>query len=586
MTPELRERIQRRLGRLYGEENALALADRIDQMVSTWTGRLPNLPGGWSQRDVFLITYADTMMPGKKALTPLASLREFLSDHVKDRITFLHLLPFYPFSSDDGFSVIDYREVRHDLGCWEDVGQLARDYRLVFDGVINHVSQRSLYVQGYLAGNPHYKDFCIALDPETDTSQVTRPRTLPLLHEFESEDGPKWLWTTFSNDQVDLNFENPEVLLEVLDVLLYYLHKGASMIRLDAIPYLWKKLGSSCVHLPETHEIIKLIRDVYDAVAPGMILLSETNVPHRENVSYWGDGTDEAQQIYNFSLAPLVLYGLHSGDATCLTEWAGTLEPLRERCLFLNVTATHDGIGMRPTEGILSDSERRSLMDLAERHGGRVSYKTNPDGTETPYELNLTYFDAINNPNDPELLEDDQVARFLCAQAIPMVLMGIPGIYIHSLLGSRNDYLGREATGQARSINRERLQVESVEAELRDETSVRGRVFAGILRLLETRQAQSAFHPNAHQAVLSVGRGVFAVLRTAREDSSAESISSGSLSKPQRILALFNLSGDPQRSSIGAISAGCPCTDLLSGSRFESEVIDLKPYQIVWLEIS
>lgn len=566
----LRDRIRARLGRLYGEERASELSDRVELLVGRWHGEFPNLAGGWTEQDVLLITYADTLLPGEGRSSPLEELARFLADRVGERCTFLHLLPFYPYSSDDGFSVIDYREVRRDLGDWEDIAGLAQHYRLVFDGVINHVSQSSQYVQGYLAGDPRFEDFCLVVDPGFDTSMVTRPRTSPLLHEFEAHDGSRWLWTTFSRDQVDLNYANPEVLLEILDVLLFYLHQGASMIRLDAIPYLWKKQGTSCVHLEQTHEIIKLIRDVYDAVAPGMILLSETNVPHRENISYWGKGGDEAQKIYNFSLAPLVLFSLETGTSSRLTEWAGTMEPLHDRTVILNVTATHDGIGMRPTEGILTDAERRQLMDLAERHGGRVSYKTNPDGTETPYELNLTYFDAINNPNNPDLSEDEQVARFLCAQAIPLALMGIPGIYIHSLLASRNDYEGREKSGQARSINRAKLSVDELEAELDDPGSCRARVMGGMLRLLELRQAQPAFHPNAHQAVLSVGYSVFAVIRSSKGLDG------------QRILAVFNVSAKRQTVPIGAVVSG-EATDLVSGVVHGSDSLELEPYQICWL---
>ncbi len=567
---DLRNRIERRLIRLYGAERATVLTDRIERLVARWRKEFPNLPGGWTERDALLITYADSLLPGSDGGSALKELARFLDERVGDRITFLHLLPFYPYSSDDGFSVIDYREVRDDLGDWGDVSRLAEHYRLVFDGVINHVSQHSDYVQGYLAGDSRFADFCLAVDPDEDTSLVTRPRTSPLLHEFEAHDGPRWLWTTFGRDQVDLNYANPEVLLEVLDVLLFYLTRGASMIRLDAIPYLWKKVGTNCVHLEETHEIIKLIRDVYDAIAPGMILLSETNVPHQENISYWGEDGDEAQKIYNFSLAPLVLFSLETGTATRLTEWAGTLKPLHDRTVILNITATHDGIGMRPTEGILTAAERRLLIDLAERHGGRVSYKTNPDGTETPYELNLTYFDAINNPNDPSLEKDEQVKRFVCAQGIPMALIGIPGIYIHSLLGSRNDYLGREETGQSRSINREKLAIEGLEEELADPDSLRAQVMQGVLTLLEIRQAQPAFHPNAHQAVLSVERNVFAVLRASKALDG------------QRILALYNVSSKQQSVSVRAIISGTS-HDLISGEPCTAELIELAPYQICWL---
>ncbi len=569
-SPTLRDRIRGRLARLYGSERAPELVGRVERLLEQWHGEFPNLSGGWTERDILLITYADSLFPDQGEHNALQELARFLNDRVGERITFLHLLPFYPYSSDDGFSVIDYRAVRTDLGCWEDVSALAQHYRLVFDGVINHVSRNSQYLERYLAGDSYYEDFFLAIDPEVDTAMVTRPRTSPLLHAFDAHDGRRWLWTTFGPDQVDLNYANPEVLLEILDVLLFYLHKGASMIRLDAIPYLWKKLGTNCVHLEETHEIIKLIRDVYDAIAPGMILLSETNVPHRENISYWGEQGDEAQKIYNFSLAPLILFSLETGTSSRLTEWAGTLEPLHERTVILNVTATHDGIGMRPTEGILTESERRQLMDLAKRHGGRVSYKTNPDGTETPYELNLSYYDAINNPNDAQLSEDDQVARFLCSQAIPMALMGIPGIYIHSLVGSRNDYAGREKTGQARSINRRKMAISELQSELDDPDSRRARVLLGMLQLMEIRQAQPAFHPNAHQAVLSVGRSVFAVLRSSKALDG------------QRILALFNVSGLRQVVPVAAVVSG-KATDLLSGAIHAGETFEMAPYQISWL---
>ena len=281
-------------------------------------------PSGWSERDALLITYGDSLLAPPAA--PLSVLHRFLDSRVGDLLTFVHLLPFYPWSSDDGFAVTDFREVSPEFGTWDDVQALSGDYRLVFDGVINHVSASSVYMKGYAAGDPRYRDFFISLPPDTDTRSVLRTRNLPLLHDYETSEGTKWLWTTFSRDHVDLNYANPAVLLEILDVLLLYAARGASMVRLDAIPYLWKRLGTSCAHLPETHEVIKLIRDVYDLAFPHVLLLTETNVPHRENVSYFGDRGDEAQMIYNFSLPPLVLFALVTGDGTKLTQWARTIE--------------------------------------------------------------------------------------------------------------------------------------------------------------------------------------------------------------------------------------------------------------------
>ncbi len=309
------------------------------------------------------------------------------------------------------------------------------------------------------------------------------------------------LSTTFSRDQVDLNYREPAVLLEILDVLLFYAQQGASMIRLDAIPFMWKQSGDASVHLPQTHAIIRIVRHVLDLVSPHVLVLSETNVPHRENLTYFGDRGDEAQIIYNFSLAPLVVHAFATGDASVLSDWARTLEPAGERCTFLNITATHDGIGMRPTEGILDAEGRQVLADLTEARGGFVATRSNPDGSESPYELNISYFDAINDPGATAVDEETQVKRFLCSQAIAMALIGIPAVYIHCLLGSRNDLAGRDASGIARRINREKLDPQELEAELGDVGSLRSRVLAGMLELLDRRQSMAAFHPHASQEV-------------------------------------------------------------------------------------
>ncbi len=525
MEGELLERIRGRLEFLYGGEAAAAVLPRIERLAAA---RIPRKAAGWSGKDALLITYGDSLL-GREA--PLRELHGFLRRRVGGRFSFVHLLPFYPSTSDDGFSVADYREVRPDLGDWEDIEALGADYRLVFDAVVNHVSAESRYVRGFLAGEPAYRDFCISAPRDVDASAVVRPRTLPLLHAFSNH----WLWTTFSRDQVDLNFGNPEVLLEMLDVLLFYAARGASALRLDAIPYLWKKPGTSCVHLPETHAVVKLFRDVLDAAAPHVLLLTETNAPHRDNISYFGDGGDEAQMIYNFALAPLIVWALHRGDARALTEWARSIERISPRATYLNITATHDGIGLRATEGVLSDGEREELARLATDRGGAVSRRSDTDGSEPPYELNISYFDAVDDPVSPAA----GVKRFLVSQAIPMALMGVPGVYIHSLLGSRNDLEGVKRTGRARSINRAQVDAAALEAELLQPGNRRRLVFEGVLGLLKTRSGCSAFHPEARQEVLSLHPGVFA-LRRFHVESGEEVLALHSVS-PERV----RIAGEP-----------------------------------------
>jgi sucrose phosphorylase len=305
-----------------------------------------------SERDALVIAYGDHVRePG---VAPLRSLNRLLDRHAGGLISGVHVLPFFPSSSDDGFSVIDYRRVEPSLGSWDDISALGRDFQLMFDGVFNHASAESDWFRRFLREDPEYQDWFITVEGNPDLSKVVRPRTLPLLTSFETASGPKKVWTTFSADQVDLNVKNPDVLLALFDVLLAYVKRGAGLIRLDAIAYLWKEIGTSCIHLPQTHRVVQLMRAVLDQVAPDVMLVTETNVPHRDNISYFGDGTDEAQLVYNFALPPLVLHSLVSGNAEALTRWAGTLKLATTKVTFLNFLASHDGIGVTPVRGILS----------------------------------------------------------------------------------------------------------------------------------------------------------------------------------------------------------------------------------------
>jgi sucrose phosphorylase len=344
------------------------------------------------------------------------------------------------------------------------------------------------------------------------------------------------VWTTFGPDQVDLDYSNPDVLLAMVEVMLTYVERGADLLRLDAVGYIWKQPGTSCVHLPQAHEIVKLFRDVLDAVAPSVLLVTETNVPHAENISYFGSGRDEAQIVYQFPLAPIVLDAFARADASTLSRWAaGTAAP-SERTTFLNFLASHDGIGVVPAQGILSSAEIEALVRQVREHGGAVSYKNNPDGSQSPYELNATFFDALSDPADatePWAVKRD---RFLCAQAIMLSLSGIPGIYVHSLFGSHNDHASYERSGWKRDLNHERLPLADIEAKLAEPSTEAAQVFAGMTRLLEQRRAQRAFHPSAPQRVLDLGRKVFALRRGPHDGHSVDAFHNVS-AKPQEIVA-------------------------------------------------
>jgi glucosylglycerate phosphorylase len=555
---EKQKSILDKLQLLYGEKSEEVFR-KIESIIEKYVD-YKVVPKPWvTENDVILITYGDSIRSkGKK---PLKTLHEFLDKYVKDTITSVHILPFYPYTSDDGFSVVNYRKVNPELGDWEDVNDLAKDYDLMFDAVINHVSKSSDWFQGYLRGKKKYSNYFIEADPNEDYSKVIRPRALPLLTPFETKEGTKYIWTTFSEDQVDLNYKNPDVLVEILDILMTYVVHGAKYIRLDAVGFIWKEIGTTCMHLKETHTLVKLMREIVEIVAPGTIFVTETNVPHDDNISYFGNGYDEAHMVYQFPLPPLTLFSFYTKNASKLLQWLDGLEPTTNRTTFFNFLASHDGIGMRPTEGILSEEEKQLMINKTIEHGGYVSYKDNGDGTQSPYELNITYLDALTHPNEPDEI---RIKRFLAAHTILLSVVGVPGIYIHSLLGSRNYRKGVEESGIYRRINREKLDKETLYSELESNT-LRKEIFSGLSELIKLRRKESAFSPQAKQEVLFLDNRVFSILR--RNETTGE-----------QILVLVNVS-DEKVSLLMEYSG----FDIINKKVVKNNII-LQPYEIMWIK--
>ncbi|MBN2256391.1 MAG: sugar phosphorylase [Anaerolineaceae bacterium] len=499
------------LTRIYGKAIAEQVLPQLQLLVEKYRDRIP-APHDTSlnERDSILITYGDQINEADKP--HLQTLLEFCETRLQNVVSGIHILPFYPWSSDDGFSVRDYRAVDPALGTWSHIERLGQSFRLMFDGVINHCSTQGEWFQAFIRDEAPYRDYFIVVEGNPDLSQVVRPRAMPLLTEFQTASGKRSVWTTFSIDQADLNYHNPAVLIEMIDILLMYAQRGAQFLRLDAIAYLWKEIGTPCIHLPQTHAIIQLLRAILDDLAPHVRLITETNVPHKENISYFGNGENEAQLVYNFALPPLVLHTFNTGDATILTKWASNLALPSKKTTFLNFLASHDGIGLNPVRGILGSDDIDALVEQTHAHGGLISFKQNADGSKSPYELNISYFDALSDPSGEESL-DIQIARFMAAQAILLALRGLPGIYIHSLLGSRNWLEGYKHTGRARAINREKLVLESLESEIKRKGSLRQRVFSGYSQLLSARRTNPAFHPNGGQEILNLHESAFSILR-------------------------------------------------------------------------
>lgn len=542
------------------QDEAMFLKEAISERIKGYKNKnIRPRKGQWDQDDVFLITYGDQFYEDGE--TKLTTFNKMYQQFFSDTFPIVHFLPFFPYSSDDGFSVIDYEQVNPEIGDWADVQVMNRNARLMFDFVCNHMSTKSNWFQGYLNNRTSYKDFFIESDPSIDLSMVTRPRTSPLLSEFVDLDGKiRNIWTTFSDDQVDLNFANPKVLLRMIDVLLFYVDQGADFIRLDAVGFLWKKAGTSSIHLPETHKIIQLFRSIVEEVAPGTILITETNVPHQDNISYFGDGTNEAQMVYQFPLPPLVLHAIRTGNTSYLQKWANEIYLPTEEVSFFNFLASHDGIGLNPIRGIIDETEILDLVASIEKEGALVNYKQNPDCSFSPYEINTTYIDALSNQSDEDEL---RLKRFMVAHSILLTIIGIPAVYVQSILGGRNYYEGVEKTGANRTINRQKYKASEICDSLLKSGSFRNQVYRELQELIQLRRSEEAFHPNCAMRVLETNHATFGIVRD------------------EKVYVLHNMSDQAQTISLDAGTY----INLLTKKEcdIQQEVI-LEPYQFVWLE--
>ena len=562
------------LASIYPGHDAAELAEHTLAAFfgDTPTRKRARVPGNtlWKQNDNYVITYGNTIVDGRHK--PLDLLRNFAEKYMGGVFTGIHILPFFPFTSDDGFAVTDYREVNGQLGDWEDITRIAGEFRLMSDLVLNHCSSQSKMFTDYLQGHEPYDKFFFEASPTDDLTAVVRPRTHPLLREVETASGKRHVWCTFSHDQVDFDFSNPRVLMEFLDIMRLHVERGVRTFRLDAVAFVWKEIGTSCIHLRQTHEIIRLMRLLADFHPEPLVLITETNVPNAENLSYFGN-RNEAHMVYNFPLPPLLLHALLNGTSKYLNSWQMAMPPAQLGCTYFNFSASHDGIGLRPAEGLVPDEEMAEVAKAVGSFGGLVSMRSMSDGTQRPYELNVTLFDAFKGTcaDGPD---EFQVERLLCSQAIVMALEGIPAFYIHALLATPNDYAGVDKMGYNRAINRKPLDNDELEAALADPESVTARVFSTIKSMLQVRNRQSAFHPNATQFTLQLGESLFGFWRQ-------------SLDRAQSVFAISNVTNREQTVRPFSLNliGGDRWQDLLTGDRIESTGPDIvfAPYQTRWI---
>jgi sucrose phosphorylase len=585
----LNEKVLPKLTSLYDEKTAKAYIPEIERICKVYYAykavRMIKYESNFdpkerfTEQDVALITYGDLIY--EEGVSPLTTLSKFCGIYLKQTINTIHILPFFPYSSDKGFSVLDYESVDSMLGTWGDIEDLGTRYKLMFDAVINHVSSRSRWFQKFLDGVSRYQDFFISYDSHEELtpqerSILFRPRSTDILTKFQALYGDKYVWTTFSKDQVDLDYSNPEVLMRVIDILLFYVRKGADIIRLDAVTYFWVTPGTPCANLEQTHVIVKIFHEILSLVAPHVAIITETNVPHKENIAYFGKN-DEAHMVYNFALPPLVLNTFYTGDTTRLSEWATNLEPVSELTTFFNFLDSHDGIGVMAVKNILSDEEINFLVQRAQEHGAHISYKTDKDGEKVPYEINITWFSALCKEDDAEDM-DFQVKKFIASRTIALVLQGVPGIYLHSFFGTKNDLEHLINADAKRKINRTIVNYNTLVDELDNPDTLIAKISDNMKDIISLRTMQRAFHPNGAQNILKIRQEIFAVLRTSPQ-------------KDQQILSLINVTDAQCHISIPMETIHifkqewCNLIDQKEYAFKEENIsLTLEPYDVVWLE--
>jgi sucrose phosphorylase len=523
----------------------------------------------WSEQDVILITYGDSIIKADQA--PLKTLKNFLDSTVGDTINSVHILPFFPYSSDDGFSVIDYSSVNESLGTWQDIEQISKNYRLMSDLVINHCSSRSAWFDNFIKGEGQGSDFFFTALPDDNLSEVVRPRTSPLLKEVETGKGKKFVWCTFSHDQVDFDFRNPEVLKAFTSIIKQYLDAGVKIFRLDAIAFLWKVIGTTSINLSQTHEMVRLLRTLIESAEPTAVIITETNIPNTQNLTYFGNA-NEAHGIYNFSLPPLLINSLLTGNCLYLKRWLMSMPPSQDGTMYFNFIASHDGIGLRPAEGLLSENELDNLVQTVQGFGGKISWRTTDTGEQKAYEMNIALYDALQGTVKGK--DQWNFERFICAHAVMFALEGIPGIYIHSMLGTQNDYQKLANTHHNRSINRRRWHVGALEEALAEKNLHHAKVLSTLKYLLDIRIKQSAFHPNATQFTLHLGLQLFGFWRQSKN-------------RKQSVFCVSNISDQPVVLPLSELNLIITefWVELIANEEITelTQEMTLAPYQTVWL---
>ena len=547
-----------------------ALSSQLLQILSSASGNgdIPTKGNPWTVDDVVLITYADTVVEADQPA--LVSLRTFINSQLSDVAGVIHVLPFLEASSDGGFAVAshDCLESRH--GDWNDLADLAEGRKLMADLVLNHVSASHPWVRQFLRDQEPGRSCVLEASPDPCWDNVVRPRSSALFTKLQGPISMRQVWTTFGPDQVDVDWRHPEVLLGFTRLLARMVAHGVGWIRFDAVGFVWKEPNTSCIHQPQAHQLVEILRQLLTIACPDGVVVTETNVPEQENLSYLRTGR-EAHLAYNFPLPPLLLEAAVSGSADLLNRWLSRWPSLPESTSLLNFTACHDGVGLRPLEGLMPPSRLMDLLIACEQRGGLVSHRRLADGNEVPYEINISWWSAMADGGlDPSYWQRE---RFLLTQLMVLALPGVPALYLPALLATSNDVGRFRRTGHRRDLNRPQFKKSSLERRLQDPESDAAAVLVALKQAIAVRALQPALHPDGQLQVLTPDRVDRVVLH--RSHAGHDLVAVHNVTSTRLTLDPFGLLD---------LEDTDPWVDCLSGRTLEPcRRHLLNPYEVLWL---
>jgi len=537
----------------------------IVQIIKQFNKKNPKKKKSISEKTTLVICYGDSVYSEKNK--SIRVFKNFFQKKLKNYFNTIHFLPFYPSSSDSGFAVKDHYKIDSKLGNWFDIKSFSKKSDIMADMVINHSSARGLWFKNFLKAKRPGKDYFLTVDSKFNTSKVVRPRDHKLLKKIDIFNKTDYLWRTFSPDQLDLNFKNPAVLLRFIKIMINLINHGVTIFRLDAIAYLWKESGTKCINLNKTHEIIKLLRVISGLLNTQTLIVTETNLPEKENLSYFGKN-DEANWIYNFSLPPLLIHAFLFENNSYLYNWSKKLPRSKNGNCYLNFIASHDGIGMRPTEGLLSSKALKDFLYRLKKNGSKFSYRKIQNKSKKIYEANITVFDALKKTNYDN--GKFSFERYISAHSIMIAFEGVPAVYFNSIFGTSNDEAKFVITGNNRDVNRYKWNLKNISNKLNNKDSKEYYFYKKISNLLSIKKKQKAFHPNASRENINLGPKIFCFKRE-------------SINKKQTIICITNLSSKIQYLKLS--KKFLKYKDLLGSKIFFTidKRIKLDPCQTMWL---